>query len=301
MLQLIRRYADSPSPVLITGETGTGKELAARAIHEQSKRSKYPFVAINCSSIPENLFESELFGYEEGSFTGAKKGGKIGKIEMAQGGTLFLDELGEMPLSVQPKLLRVLQEYELERVGSTKKIHLDVRIIAATNRDLANMVAEKTFREDLYYRINVINLKLPPLRERKGDIMPIAENYLKKMRQKMETPLRSFSDEVVEYFLSYRWPGNVRELQNVIEYAANLCESDVLRLSDLPETIQQKTEKAAKPRKAKALSAADAETERLEALLEQYGHTLEGKKRIAAEMHISLRTLYRKIERLRGE
>ena len=301
MLRLIRRVADSPSPVLITGETGTGKELAARAIHEQSKRSKYPFVAINCSSIPENLFESELFGYEEGSFTGAKKGGKIGKIEMAQGGTLFLDELGEMPLSVQPKLLRVLQEYELERVGSTKKIHLDVRIIAATNRDLANMVAEKTFREDLYYRINVINLKLPPLRERKGDIMPIAENYLKKMRQKMETPLRSFSDEVVEYFISYRWPGNVRELQNVIEYAANLCESDVLRLSDLPETIQQKTEKAAKPRKAKALSAADAETERLEALLEQYGHTLEGKKRIAAEMHISLRTLYRKIERLRGE
>ena len=163
------------------------------------------------------------------------------------------------------------------------------------------MVAENTFREDLYYRINVINLKLPPLRERKGDIMPIAENYLKKMRQKMETPLRSFSDEVVEYFISYRWPGNVRELQNVIEYAANLCESDVLRLSDLPETIQQKTEKAAKPRKAKALSAADAETERLEALLEQYGHTLEGKKRIAAEMHISLRTLYRKIERLRGE
>ena len=131
---MIRRIADSPTPVLITGETGTGKELIARAIHEQSRRSKYPFVAINCSSIPDNLFESELFGYEEGSFTGAKKGGKIGKIEMAQGGTLFLDEIGEMPLFAQPKLLRILQEYELERVGSNKKIHLDIRVIAATNR-----------------------------------------------------------------------------------------------------------------------------------------------------------------------
>lgn len=165
---MIRRIADSPTPVLITGETGTGKELIARAIHEQSRRSKYPFVAINCSSIPDNLFESELFGYEEGSFTGAKKGGKIGKIEMAQGGTLFLDEIGEMPLFAQPKLLRILQEYELERVGSNKKIHLDIRVIAATNRDLGEMVAEKTFRGDLYYRINVINLKLPPLEDQEG-------------------------------------------------------------------------------------------------------------------------------------
>ena len=152
---MIRRIADSPTPVLITGETGTGKELIARAIHEQSRRSKYPFVAINCSSIPDNLFESELFGYEEGSFTGAKKGGKIGKIEMAQGGTLFLDEIGEMPLFAQPKLLRILQEYELERVGSNKKIHLDIRVIAATNRDLGEMVAEKTFRGDLYYRMDL--------------------------------------------------------------------------------------------------------------------------------------------------
>ena len=228
MLRIIKRVADSPSPVLITGETGTGKELAARSIHEQSKRNKYPFVAINCSSIPENLFESELFGYEEGAFTGARKGGKMGKIEMAQGGTLFLDEIGELPLSIQPKLLRILQEYELERVGSNKKIHLDVRIIAATNRDLSEMVEEKTFREDLFYRLNVINLKLPPLRERKGDIMPIAENYLKKLHLKMETPLQSFSEEVRERFAAYSWPGNVRELQNAIEYAANICESDVI-------------------------------------------------------------------------
>ena len=292
MLRIIKRVADSPSPVLITGETGTGKELAARSIHEQSKRNKYPFVAINCSSIPENLFESELFGYEEGAFTGARKGGKMGKIEMAQGGTLFLDEIGELPLSIQPKLLRILQEYELERVGSNKKIHLDVRIIAATNRDLSEMVEEKTFREDLFYRLNVINLKLPPLRERKGDIMPIAENYLKKLHLKMETPLQSFSEEVRERFAAYPWPGNVRELQNAIEYAANICESDVM-------TLQQKAAKPQKAPKARALPAMESEARQLTALLEKYGHTLEGKKRIASELNISLRTLYRKLDRLR--
>ena len=299
MLRIIKRVADSPSPVLITGETGTGKELAARSIHEQSKRNKYPFVAINCSSIPENLFESELFGYEEGAFTGARKGGKMGKIEMAQGGTLFLDEIGELPLSIQPKLLRILQEYELERVGSNKKIHLDVRIIAATNRDLSEMVEEKTFREDLFYRLNVINLKLPPLRERKGDIMPIAENYLKKLHLKMETPLQSFSEEVRERFAAYPWPGNVRELQNAIEYAANICESDVMTLEDLPESLQQKAAKPQKAPKARALPAMESEARQLTALLEKYGHTREGKKRIASELNISLRTLYRKLDRLR--
>ena len=299
MLRIIKRVADSPSPVLITGETGTGKELAARSIHEQSKRNKYPFVAINCSSIPENLFESELFGYEEGAFTGARKGGKMGKIEMAQGGTLFLDEIGELPLSIQPKLLRILQEYELERVGSNKKIHLDVRIIATTTRDLSEMVEEKTFREDLFYRLNVINLKLPPLRERKGDIMPIAENYLKKLHLKMETPLQSFSEEVRERFAAYPWPGNVRELQNAIEYAANICESDVMTLEDLPESLQQKAAKPQKAPKARALPAMESEARQLTALLEKYGHTLEGKKRIASELNISLRTLYRKLDRLR--
>ena len=299
MLRIIKRVADSPSPVLITGETGTGKELAARSIHEQSKRNKYPFVAINCSSIPENLFESELFGYEEGAFTGARKGGKMGKIEMAQGGTLFLDEIGELPLSIQPKLLRILQEYELERVGSNKKIHLDVRIIAATNRDLSEMVEEKTFREDLFYRLNVINLKLPPLRERKGDIMPIAENYLKKLHLKMETPLQSFSEEVRERFAAYPWPGNVRELQNAIEYAANICESDVMTLEDLAESLQQKAAKPQKAPKARAFPAMESEARQLTALLEKYGHTLEGKKRIASELNISLRTLYRKLDRLR--
>lgn len=300
MLRLIKRVAKSPSPVLITGETGTGKELAARAIHEESGRNKYPFVAVNCSSIPEALFESELFGYEEGAFTGARKGGKIGKIETAQGGTLFLDEISELPLSMQPKLLRVLQEYELERVGSTKTIHLDLRIVAATNRSLAEMVSEKTFRQDLYYRLNIINLKIPPLRERQGDILPIAEHYLKKLRLNMDTPLKGFSEEVQTFFLSYSWPGNIRELQNTIEYAANICETDRMSLLELPDSVVAKSEKKtpylSSSKKGRTLSI--EETTRLEMLLEQYGYTLEGKKKIAAELGISLRTLYRKIGRL---
>ena len=294
--KVIKRIADSPTPVLITGETGTGKELIARAIHEQSGRNKYPFVAINCSSIPDNLFESELFGYEEGSFTGAKKGGKIGKIEMAQGGTLFLDEIGEMPLFAQPKLLRILQEYELERIGSSKKIHLDIRIIAATNRDLADMVDEGKFRSDLYYRINVINLELPPLRARRDDIIPLAENYLKKIKAKMNTPLTSISQEANEVLLDYDWPGNIRQLQNVIEYAANLCESDTLMPSDLPASVREREVLPGRP-EAK-LSAGDSRDADILAMLEKYGYTLEGKKKIAEELGISLRTLYRRISHL---
>lgn len=294
---LIKRVADSPTPILITGETGTGKELVARSFHEQSRRNKYPFVAINCSSIPENLFESELFGYEEGSFTGAKKGGKMGRIEMAQGGTLFLDELGEMPLSVQPKLLRVLQEYELERVGSTKKIHLDIRIVAATNRDLREMIKEGKFREDLFYRISVINVKLPPLRERKEDIIPISLSYLERLKTKMATPLCKISSEAEQAFLSYSWPGNIRELQNVVEYAANLCDSDTLTFSDLPEHMRGLEERPAvdKPKEA---PLPDSQEKQILELLSAYGHTLEGKKKIAAELGISLRTLYRKLNKM---
>lgn len=300
--RMVKKVAGSPTPILITGETGTGKELVARAIHEQSHRNKYPFVAINCSSIPDTLFESELFGYEEGSFTGAKKGGKIGKIELAQGGTLFLDEIGEMPLFAQPKLLRILQEYELERVGSNKKIHLDIRIIAATNRELSDMVEEHTFRSDLYYRINVLNIKLPPLRIRKEDIMPIAHGYLERLRTRMNTSLKSFSQEAEALLLSYPWPGNVRELQNMIEYAANLCETDVLEPQDLPSGIRSFTEKAeTAPSAASPSSASKSKNLVLTELLEKHGYTLEGKKQIAAAMGISLRTLYRKISRLEGQ
>ena len=295
---LIKRVADSPTPILITGETGTGKELVARSFHEQSRRNKYPFVAINCSSIPENLFESELFGYEEGSFTGAKKGGKMGRIEMAQGGTLFLDELGEMPLSVQPKLLRVLQEYELERVGSTKKIHLDIRIVAATNRDLREMIKEGKFREDLFYRISVINVKLPPLRDRKEDIIPISLNYLERLKTKMTTPLRTISHEAEQAFLNYSWPGNIRELQNVVEYAANLCDSDTLTLADLPEHMRG-LEECPDTEKQKETLLPDSQEKQILDLLSAYGHTLEIKKKIAADLGISLRTLYRKLNKMK--
>lgn len=294
---LIKRVADSPTPILITGETGTGKELVARSFHEQSRRNKYPFVAINCSSIPENLFESELFGYEEGSFTGAKKGGKMGRIEMAQGGTLFLDELGEMPLSVQPKLLRVLQEYELERVGSTKKIHLDIRIVAATNRDLREMIKEGKFREDLFYRISVINVKLPPLRDRKEDIIPISLNYLERLKTKMTTPLRTISHEAEQAFLNYSWPGNIRELQNVVEYAANLCDSDTLTLADLLEHMRG-LEECPDTEKQKETPLPDSQEKQILDLLSAYGHTLESKKKIAADLGISLRTLYRKLNKM---
>ena len=294
---LIKRVADSPTPILITGETGTGKELVARSFHEQSRRNKYPFVAINCSSIPENLFESELFGYEEGSFTGAKKGGKMGRIEMAQGGTLFLDELGEMPLSVQPKLLRVLQEYELERVGSTKKIHLDIRIVAATNRDLREMIKEGKFREDLFYRISVINVKLPPLRDRKEDIIPISLNYLERLKTKMTTPLRTISHEAEQAFLNYSWPGNIRELQNVVEYAANLCDSDTLTLADLPEHMRG-LEECPDTEKQKETPLPDSQEKQILDLLSAYGHTLESKKKMAADLGISLRTLYRKLNKM---
>lgn len=294
---LIKRVADSPTPILITGETGTGKELVARSFHEQSRRNKYPFVAINCSSIPENLFESELFGYEEGSFTGAKKGGKMGRIEMAQGGTLFLDELGEMPLSVQPKLLRVLQEYELERVGSTKKIHLDIRIVAATNRDLREMIKEGKFREDLFYRISVINVKLPPLRDRKEDIIPISLNYLERLKTKMTTPLQTISHEAEQAFLNYSWPGNIRELQNVVEYAANLCDSDTLTLADLPEHMRG-LEECPDTEKQKETPLPDSQEKQILDLLSAYGHTLESKKKIAADLGISLRTLYRKLNKM---
>lgn len=293
--RMIRRLADSPTPILICGETGTGKELAARAIHEQSSRRKYPFVAVNCSSVPETLFESELFGYEEGAFTGAKKGGKIGKIEMAQGGTLFLDELGELPLSMQPKLLRVLQEYELERVGSAEKIPLNIRVIAATNRDLSEMIADGRFRADLYYRIGVINLEVPPLRQRTSDILPIAAHCLESLRQRMNTPVKRFDEQVERLFLSYEWWGNVREVQNVVEYTVNLCENEVVTVEDLPPSMRDRSGRMQAATEKKLLQI--EEQKRIQDLLDQFGYTLEGKTQIAKALGISLRTLYRKLER----
>lgn len=297
---MIKKLSSSPTPVLITGETGTGKELVARSIHEQGNRSAYPFVAVNCAGIPETLFESELFGYEEGSFTGAKKGGKIGKMEMAQGGTLFLDEIADMPLSIQPKLLRVLQEYELERVGSTKKIPLNIRIIAATNGNLPKLIEEGKFREDLYYRIAVINLELPSLRRRKSDIVPIAKNYLEILKCKLSTPAAEFSPEVIKLFESYYWKGNIRELQNVVEYAANMAENPIIKLSDLPPKLLSQMSSSEEVPDLKIGKHNDDFLE-IKKLLDKYGSTLNGKKQIAQILGISLRTLYRRLDKLKEQ
>lgn len=225
--------------VLITGESGTGKELFARLIHAKSSRKDGPFVAMNCAAIPESLMESELFGYEEGAFTGARKGGKIGKIQLAHKGTFFLDEIGEMPLYLQAKLLRVLSERKIDRIGSNSNslIDVDVRIIAATNRNLEEMIERKEFREDLYYRLNVVPLHLPPLRERAGDIPVLVQYFLGKYDKILEKDIRGVSTLVLEKLMEYCWPGNVRELENCVEYMMTFEKSNVISMDVLPEKI----------------------------------------------------------------
>lgn len=232
--EFAERVSGSNSSVLLIGESGTGKELFAHAIHNNSARASSPFIAINCSSIPEHLLESELFGYEEGAFTGAKKGGKKGQFEIANEGTLFLDEIGDMPLSMQSKLLRVLQEKEVQRVGGQKSIPVDVRIIAATHRDLEKMVEEGKFRQDLYYRLNVIKIEIPPLRKRREDIPAISKYLLKKLEPKFYRHAIELSPEVTERLMQHSWPGNIRELENVLERSINVLDGKTIKLSHLP-------------------------------------------------------------------
>ena len=218
------QVSHSVSTLLITGESGTGKELFAHAIHNSSDRSSYPFVMINCAALPDSLLESELFGYEEGAFTGARKGGKPGKFELAMGGTIFLDEIGDMPLNMQTRLLTVLQDRMVERIGGTRPIYIDVRVIAATNRDLEELVANDKFRQDLYYRLNVVRLDIPPLRERSDDIPLLAKNLIKKINKKLGTKINKISYKTIELMQNYAWPGNVRELENLLERALNLAD-----------------------------------------------------------------------------
>jgi len=222
------------SNILILGESGTGKELFAQAIHDASPRRIFPFVKVNCAAIPENLLESELFGYEDGAFTGARKGGKPGKFELAQGGTIFLDEIGDMPLLLQAKILRILQEKELERIGGTRTIQADVRIIAATNMNLSEMIAQNRFRADLYYRLNVISLRIPPLRERREDIMFIAEHFVRRFNHIMGSQVKGFTTEARLIMEHYDWPGNVRELANVVERAMNMVSDGLIGEEYLP-------------------------------------------------------------------
>lgn len=232
VLALVNKVAETQAPVLITGESGTGKEVVAKLIHQLSSRSEGPFIKINCAAIPETLLEAELFGYERGAFTGATHP-KPGLFELAEGGTLFLDEIGEMPFSLQSKLLRVLQDNTFRRLGSLKELRINFRLITATNRDLVKMIEEGTFREDLYWRLNVINVHLPPLRERKEDILPLARYFMTKFSQKYGKEVRDFTQEALQALLKHHFPGNVRELENRIERGIILAEGEILTKEDL--------------------------------------------------------------------
>ncbi|HWE29778.1 MAG TPA: sigma-54 dependent transcriptional regulator [Polyangia bacterium] len=230
---VIEKVADTPSTVLISGESGTGKELIARALHNNSSRKAGPFIKINCAAIPKTLMESELFGYEKGAFTGAV-GSKPGRFELADAGTLFLDEIGEIPVEMQVKLLRVLQESEFERVGGIRTIKVDVRLVTATNRDLQMLVAAGTFREDLYYRLNVVPVHLPPLRERRGDIPLLVEHFLARFNERLKKQISGVDDEALERLTAHPWPGNIRELENVLERTILFCEGPRIHAADLP-------------------------------------------------------------------
>jgi two-component system response regulator AtoC len=241
IFELIKTVAPTNATVLITGETGTGKEVVARAVHHQSHRRNKPFIATSCAALPESLLESELFGHEKGSFTGAVER-KKGKFEAGHGGTLFLDEIGEINSNTQVHLLRALEEKKITRVGSNEEIAVDVRVITATNKDLKEMIIQNQFREDLYYRLKVVTINLPPLRERMEDILPLANHFLKKYAQENNKGLISFSPEVIEFMLHYSWPGNVRELENMIEHGVILSKDNAISLAELPPDIIQPTQ-----------------------------------------------------------
>jgi DNA-binding NtrC family response regulator len=233
---VVEKVANTPSTVLITGESGTGKELIARALHENSSRHGGPFIKINCAAIPKTLMESELFGYEKGAFTGAV-GAKPGRFELAHGGTLFLDEIGEIPIEMQVKLLRVLQESEFERVGGIKTIKVDVRLVTATNRDLLQEIGAGTFREDLFYRLNVVPIHIPPLRERREDIPLLVDHFIAKFNERLRKQIESIAEDAVSRLVAHPWPGNIRELENLMERTVLFCEGPQIKVSDLPPEI----------------------------------------------------------------
>ncbi|MCL5045204.1 MAG: sigma-54-dependent Fis family transcriptional regulator [Actinobacteria bacterium] len=297
--KIAQQAARSTSTVLITGESGTGKELFAHAIHHASPRRVNPFVRVNCAAIPENLLESEFFGYADGAFTGARKGGKPGKFELANGGTIFLDEIGDMSPSLQAKLLRVLQEKEIERVGGTSTIRVDVRIIAASNKDLEEMVAQGEFREDLFYRLNVITLKIPPLRERKEDILPLAHQMIGKFCQVLGVHVKGIAPEALAILQEYHWPGNVRELENVIERAMNLDVGDLIRPEHLPPHLTRRYEKnehmLVLPGKTYRETLAEAEKRAILAALEKTGGN---KAEAARALGISRSRFYEKLGKI---
>jgi transcriptional regulator with PAS, ATPase and Fis domain len=298
MKRLAAIASQSLSNVLVQGESGTGKELFAQAIHNASPRADFPFIAVNCAAIPRELIESELFGYVEGAFTGARKGGGIGKFELAEGGTIFLDEIGDMPLDMQIKLLRVLQNKEFFRIGGTTPIAVNVRVISATNKDLLEEIKKGRFREELYYRLNVLTIITPPLRERKEDIKILSEHFIQKLNKILGKKIVGLSEEVEQIFYEYSWPGNVRELENVIEYAMTMARGEIITSSALPELKKRKDFLAAPisenllPTPKEILE--DPEKKRYEQALKlSGGNILEAAKLL----NISRATIYRKIKK----
>ena len=294
-VETARQVAPTASTVLITGETGTGKEVLARALHEASPRRKEPFVAVNCGAIPAELIQSFLFGYVEGAFTGARRGGSPGKFELASGGTLFLDEIGEMPLSMQTNLLRVLEEGEITRVGGLKPIKVDVRIVAATHQDLDARVKAGTFRADLYYRLNVIRIHLAPLRERESDLSLLAHHFISKLAQRLDRSVRQVSPDFYQVLPAYHWPGNVRELRHAIETAITLMPGDVLGAETLPEHVRGRQASPA----PNAPRSFDLERLQEKTIRQAYAHFQGNISHMAKALGIGRNTLYAKLRRFK--
>jgi hydrogenase-4 transcriptional activator len=292
VLDDVRAVASADCSVLVQGETGTGKEVIARAIHDASRRPHGPFVGLNCAAIPAPLLESELFGHERGAFTGAVAQ-TSGRFQAAHGGTLFLDEIGDLPLELQPKLLRVLQEQQYERLGSTRTLRSDVRVIAATNQNLWRMVEDKTFRADLFYRLSVFPINLPPLRERKEDIPALAEHFVTKFSRQMGKTINNIPDEVIEILKNHQWPGNIRELQNFIERSVIVSPGQFLspRMSELSALTQQNS--AARPQ-----TLSDAERAHILATLKETNWTISGRNGAAAKLGLPRTTLLSRMQKL---
>ncbi|CAG9623235.1 sigma 54-interacting transcriptional regulator [Sutcliffiella rhizosphaerae] len=296
--RLARKAARTSATVLITGESGTGKEMFAKSIHHLSPFSTGPFISVNCGAIPEHLFESELFGYEEGAFTGARKGGKPGKFELAKNGTIFLDEIGDMPVVMQTKLLRVLQEKEAERVGGVKKIQINARVIAATNRNLKQMIEKGDFREDLYYRLNIIQLHIPPLRERKKDIPVLLIHYLREICERYQVPAKIFQSDAVDAFIQYSWNGNIREMVNTIEQLVTLTDGRVIDYHHLPEMLKSKEDFQQKINQGLLEEAKSIGNKRESELILEALNKAGGNKSKAADfLGIHRTTLYQKLRK----
>ncbi len=291
----IKKIAKKSTTVLIYGESGTGKELYANAIHNESLLSDGPFIAVNCASFQGYLLESELFGYEEGAFTGAKKDGKMGLFEAASKGTIFLDEISEMDFEVQAKLLRTLQEGTIRRVGSVKETNINVRVIAATNKNLESMVNEGKFRQDLFYRISVFPITIPPLRNRRGDILPLSNHFLRVHKNEIKKDIVISKDAETVLF-NYDWPGNIRELKNAIEFSVNMMEENIVKTEHLPKRIQQSASNTAASVSKLINTVKETEKNEIYKAIRIYGNDINGKKKAAKALGISLASLYNKLK-----